>query len=401
MSIKALREQKQELARQAKNLLAESGDKVWSKEDKAKFDGIADQMEAIDAQLETMQRLLEEKVQANFEDAPGHDPKDKKENLHRKTLAKMLRDGPNSLTAEENRSIRNTMSTTTPGQGGYTVASEVAKELIDRLMGYKGMRESADRIVTADGAPLSYPSSDGTSETGEIVAENASASSSDPSFGTVPLNTFKFSSKIITVPFELLQDSTIDIVAMVYKRINDRLGRVMNTNFTVGVGTTAPTGVVTAASVGKQGITGQTLTVIYDDLVDLIDSIDYAYHSGTLKFMFSQTMRRVVRKMKDGQGRPIWTPNYDAGIAGGFSDQLLGYDTQLNNDIPVPAANAKSIAFGDFSKYMIRDAMQLTLFRFDDSKYAEKGQIGFLAWARSGGNLLDTAAIKLYQHSAT
>lgn len=30
-----------------------------------------------------------------------------------------------------------------------------------------------------------------------------------------------------------------------------------------------------------------------------------------------------------------------------------------------------------------------------------KGQVGFLAWARSGSNLLDTAAVSLYQHSAT
>ena len=82
-------------------------------------------------------------------------------------------------------------------------------------------------------------------------------------------------------------------------------------------------------------------------------------------------------------------------------DQLLGFPVHLNNDMAVPAANAKSLAFGCLSRYMIRDAMDVTMFRFDDSAYMKLGQVGFLAWARTGGNLMDTNAVKLYQHSAT
>jgi HK97 family phage major capsid protein len=67
----------------------------------------------------------------------------------------------------------------------------------------------------------------------------------------------------------------------------------------------------------------------------------------------------------------------------------------------VPAANAKTIAFGNFNKYLIRDAMDVTMFRFDDSAYAKLGQVGYLAWARMGGNLLDVNSVKLYAHSAT
>ena len=79
----------------------------------------------------------------------------------------------------------------------------------------------------------------------------------------------------------------------------------------------------------------------------------------------------------------------------------MGYEVEINNYMPVPAANAKSIAFGDLSTYIIRDAMDLTLFKFDDSAFIKKGQFGFLAWARAGGNLPDANGVKLYQHSAT
>lgn len=400
-SIQALREERNALAKQAKNLLAEKGDQKWSVEDKAKFDAMADQIDSIDSQIETTQKILDRTAEDRFDDAKPNIPGAKDKTSGRAVFDKLLRNGPGVLTAEEIMRVRNTMSTGTGSQGGYAVQTEVATELIEALKGYRGMRDVASQITTSQGNPLGYPTSDGTSEVGEWVPENTAATSADPSFGTVPLNAFKASSKIITVPIELLQDSNIDVIALVNKRIRDRIGRVMNTGFTVGSGSGQPYGIVTAASVGKAGATGQTATIIYDDLVDVVDSIDYAYDTGNLKFMISQSLRKVLRKIKDSTGRPVWDANYDAGITDQQPDTLLGYPVVLNNDLAAPAANAKSLAFGDFSRYMIRDVMDITLFRFEDSTYLSKGQIGFLAWARAGGNLLDTSAVKLYQHSAT
>jgi len=45
--------------------------------------------------------------------------------------------------------------------------------------------------------------------------------------------------------------------------------------------------------------------------------------------------------------------------------------------------------------------MDVQMFRFTDSVYTRLGQVGFLAWARMGGTLVDTAAVKAYTHSAT
>jgi HK97 family phage major capsid protein len=400
MSIQALRERLAETTRAAKHLLAEKGSQTWSKEDQAKYDGFMDEAERIQAQVEAHQKVLDIEAGKAFKDAPRAQPGEKTE--ARKGVELFLRKSARELSSEEAIIVRNTMSTSTGSQGGYTVQTEVAKEVIDAMKDFGAMRRDADSITTTNGADLSYPSSDGTSETGEIVSQNSSAANLDMSFGTVPLNTFKFGSKIITIPIELLQDTNIDVLALINKRIRQRIGRLANTKFTKGSGSGEPNGVVTAAGVGKTGTTGQTLTVIYDDFVDLIDSLDAAYlEDGACKFQFGQSIRKVIRKIKDTTGRPIWTPNYDAGIAGGFADELLGYPVSINNDMPVPGANNTSIAFGNFKQYMIRDAMDVTLFRFEDSAFTSKGQVGFLAWARMGGNLLDTNAVKTYQHSAT
>lgn len=403
-SIQALREQRQQLAREARNQLEQKGDRVWNKEDQAAFDKRSDEIEGIDNEISNIERVMALDVEKNHTDVEQfrRKPENMAEAEGRVAFAKLLRHGPSALTSDELQKVRNVTSTGSGSQGGFTVQTDVAKELIDTLKAYGGMRGVASSITTSQGNPIGYPTSDGTSEEGEWIAENAQASSADPNFGTVSLTAFKASTKIITIPFELLQDSSIDIIAMVNKRKRDRLGRTMNKGFTIGTGSGQPNGFVTAAGVGKIGATGSTVTMTWEDLVDLQESIDQAYKdAGTCRFMMHQQTRKVVRKLKDGAGRPIWAEAYENGIKSGIPAQLLGEDVTINNDMAQPGANAKSISYGDFSKYMIRDVLDLILFRFEDSAFASKGQVGFLGWARAGGNLLDANGIKTFQHSAT
>jgi HK97 family phage major capsid protein len=414
MSIQALRERLQASSKAANHILAEKGSQTWTAEDQKAFDDHVAEGERIKSQIAAHEAMIARDREDNFKDADdfriekgAKKPKSEVQSAFETYLRKSFQD----MTPDEMKAVRNTMSTTTGSQGGYTVQSEIASSLVDILKSYGFMRAVASQITTAQGNPLSYPTSDGTTEVGEWIAQNTTATGADPVFGTVPVNVFKASSKIVAVPFELLQDSQIDVQAMVFKRLADRIGRLANVGFTTGGGTTDPNGLVTASSTGKTGTTGQTLTIIYDDLVDLIDSLDVAYlgspasnkamPSAEPGFMTSQTMRRVIRKIKDTAGRPIWAPSYDEGMSASTPDRLLGYPVYLNNDMAVPAANAKSLAFGNFNKYLIRDAMDVTMFRFDDSAYAKLGQVGYLAWARTGGNLLDVNAVKLYAHSAT
>lgn len=400
MTIQQLRERLGALKKEARNLVENKGSATWTKEEQTQFDNMVDEAERIERQIEAHQRLLDNEAEDSFSKLPTKE-KGAKVDPAMAAYENYLRKMSNRLTPQEIEAIRNTMSTTTGSEGGYTVQPIVASTLIEALKDFGAMRRLATPLTTTNGADLSFPSTDGTSEEGEIIAQNQSATDGDVAFGTVPLNTYKFSSKVVAIPIELLQDSNIDVVALVNNRLRERVGRIQNRLFSVGTGTGQPFGITTAATAGKVGTTGQTLTVTYDDLVDLVDSIDPAYQVAGLKFQFAQTVRRVVRKLKDTTGRPIWTPSYDEGMSAKTPDLLLGYPVEINNHMPAPAANAKSISFGDHSKYMVRDAMELTMFRFEDSAYLKKGQVGFLAWARAGGNLTDTNAVKVYQHSAT
>ena len=404
MSIQNLREQR---AAKAKTLNELVNKATWKPEiDQPIYDAGMAEIDELDAKIKRINDLnakvaedaLNESVIVAAERI-GKDKKSKDNELY----AKWLRGGDNALTAEDWSYIRNTMSTTTTTEGGYTVQSNVAATLIDALKAYGGMRSVATVIQTSMGNALSFPTSDGTSEVGEWIAQNTTATGADPSFGTVALNVFKASSKIVAVPFELLQDSQIDIEAFVAGRLATRLGRITNTGFTVGTGSGQPNGIVTAATTGVTAAnsTSQVTSIIYDSIIDLIHSVDPAYRARPCSFMMNDASVKVIRKIKDGQSRPLFVPGYEVGVPGGAPDTLCGYPIIVNQDVAVMAANAKSIIFGDLASYYIRDVMEATLFRFTDSAYTKLGQVGFLAWMRTGGNLIDTSAVRLFVNAAT
>lgn len=403
-SIQALRERIAARAQEVRSIVEKNND-AWKPEHQAAYDAGMAEVEDLKAQVTRLQATLDaDTEQRDNEALAGAAARGAKGAKAGDRLAqiytKFLRQGDKAITAEEWRDVRATMSTTTTTEGGYTVQTEVASRLIDALKAYGGMRSEATILRTAMGNDMSFPTSDGTAETGELIAQNTTATGADPTFGTVSLVTYKFSSKIVAVPFELLQDSEIDIAAFVEKRLTQRIGRVTNTYFTTGTGTSQPRGVVTGATLGKTGTTGQTATVIFDDLVDLVHAVDPEYRKGDCCFMMNDASLKVIRKLKDSQNRPVFLPGYE-GLGGAMGDNLLGYRVCINQDVATMAANAKSILFGDFSNYLIRDVMQPTLFRFEDSAYAKLGQVGFLMWHRAGGNLLDSKAVYYYANSAT
>ncbi|AEC22292.1 phage major capsid protein (plasmid) [Pusillimonas sp. T7-7] len=399
-NLQAERERRNALAKDTRNLLDQNPGATWNDEHQAKYDENTAEIERIDAAISRHQTVLDLTAERDLSDMGGRERDPSATPNAVKLFDKWCRGGDNAITADEWTAIRNTMSTTTDSEGGYTVPETVAGTILDAMKSYGGMRSVADIIRTASGEQMNFPTSDGTSEVGEIIGQNASATDADVSFGTKPLVVYKYSSKVVTVPWELLQDSSSDIEGFVRARLQTRLGRITNTHFTTGTGTNQPTGLITAATVGKTGAVSATPAITYDDLIDLEHSVDPAYRSNA-SWMFHDSMLQLIRKVKDTEGRPIFVPGYEQGNPGGAPDRLLNRNITINQDMAAPLAAAVSVAFGDFSYYKIRDVMAITMFRFTDSAYTKKGQVGFMAWMRSGGNLVDVGgAVKTFKHGA-
>jgi HK97 family phage major capsid protein len=419
--LSALREQRDIKAREAHSINEKyPADKRMEKPDAEKLDAILAEVEGIDGEIARASRVAQlaaanltpEQENEIALNAATKDPgKHGKPGQEAAALRAFLGGGLSALTEEQRRAmvgrvnpdIRAAMSTTTTTEGGYTTALEYMRSLEEAMKQFGGIRAVATTMRTATGTQMQFPTTDATAEEGEIVGQNAAVSSGDTTFGLTTLDVYKYSSKKIALPFELIQDSFIDIEAYIQTLLAIRLGRITSRHYTTGDASGKPRGIVTAAASGKVGTTGQTASVIYDDLVDLEHSVDPAYR-GTpgVGFMMHDSSLKVIRKIKDDQDRPIFVPGYEQGNPGGAPDRLLGRPIYISQEMPTMAANAKSILFGDFKKYIIRDVMDLTMFRMTDSAFTLNGQVGFVAFMRSGGNLVDAGgAVKYYANSAS
>ena len=408
-----LRAQRDAKAKAAHDLNAKTpSDQRMNASDASALDALLAEVEAIDGEIARENRINQVAGDAQAEHEASLHVATRQgggKSTEAEALRAMLKGGFSALTPEQrqavasrqNPDIQAAMSTTTGAEGGFTVATEFSRNLIEAMKATGSVRSVASSIQTATGAQMLFPTTDATAEEGEIVGQNASVTLLETTFGQASMDVYKYSSKSIALPFELLQDSMFDIEAYIQNLLRLRLGRIQDRHHVLGTGTAQPRGVVTAALSGKVGTTGQTTTVIYDDLVDLEHSVDPVYRAAC-RYMLNDASLRTIRKIKDGQGRPIFVPGYETGNPGGAPDRLLGREIVVNQYMPVMAANAKSILFGDFGKYLVRDVMDVTIFRMVDSAYTLKGQVGFVAFARSGANMVDNGgAIRHYTNSAT
>lgn len=415
--IKALRDQRAALAKDARNLLDNNSGDAWNDDVSKQVDEIYAKIDRVDAQIAAHEKQA--KIDGDrTEDESSYE--DKQRRLHNlapeqremaqaydRAFLNWVSGGPSALTREEMDLLRTGVQNVQSGQqangsqGGYLVPTGWGGALLEALKSFGGMRSVATVFSTEGGNPIPWPTVDETGQTGELVAESQAAGSQDVTFGTAQIGAYKWSSKKFAVPFELLQDQGpgIDVEAFIRRAAATRIARIQNTKYTVGTGTNEPQGIVTAAASGRVGSSGQTTTVAYDDLVYLEHSIDPAYRLlPGVGFMFHDTTLRAIKLLKDAQNRPLWVP----GVSTKEPDTILGYRYTINQDVAAMAANAKSILFGKLDEYMIRDVMQVTLFRFDDSAFISLGQIGFLAWARGDGKLVTGGQpVKYYQNSAS
>lgn len=287
---------------------------------------------------------------------------------------------------ETRAALTGAQSTTTTG--GYTVADAMMQGLEESMLAFGGMRQVATILRTATGGPLPIPTTNDTANKGRLLSENTAATETEMTFGQLVLDAYKYSSDYVLASVEFLQDSSINVGDFLGRALGTRIARLQNDHFTTGTGSSQPNGVVTAAGNSSVTFSG-TATVTYDNIVDLIHSVDPSYRTNG-RFMFHDGALKMLKKVKvlqysgDTTGVPLWQPS----LVAGQPDLIHGYPYIVNQSMTTPATGVKSILFGDFSKYIIRDVRDVILLRLDE-RYAEQHSVAFLAFARADGDLLD------------
>jgi HK97 family phage major capsid protein len=427
--MKTLRTKRTGLIEEAKSLyaLADEENRSLSEEESTRFDALMTEAETLKADIERKERLAEE--ERSLEASSGRiigqtrtvlnqvdsairawllEGTDKRANDQqlaamaamglsgRKSMTLDLRDDALRSNEDPYAWATRAQGTTPLAAGGALVAPDFQRELEVALLTFGGLRGAARVIRTATGAELPFPTLNDTNNKGRRLSEHQEHQEQDLEFAQTVLRAHKYSSDVVRVSVELLQDSAINLPAEIGRALGERIGRIQSEEMTrTGTGAAdQPQAIINGASLGVEGASATTVT--YEEVLSLVHSVDPAYRSGA-KFMFNDATLRVLRTLRDDDGTLIWQP----GMVAGAPDRILGYEYVINQDMPDMAAEAISIVFGDLSKYIVRDVREITVVRLDEV-YALHGQVGYLAFARSDGRVLDagTGPIKFFQNAA-
>lgn len=284
---------------------------------------------------------------------------------------------------------------TSATEGGYTIPEGFAGRIVEYMLFNSQLLNWASILRTDTGNTIPFPINDDTANTGELIGEAAdlSAATADLVFSVYNLGAYKFSSKVIKVSSEIMQDNGVNLLDYLAKKLAERVARITNTYYTTGTGSSQPQGYLASSAAERGKVTASTSTFTLAEMVAFQDSIDPAYRNGNKiawamhSNLLSEIKQLSIASATDGG---VWTPSF----RDGEPDRILGKPYFLNNAMSSTSATGdKIMAYGDWSKFNVRIVNNFTLKRFDEL-FAMNDQVGFVGLQRSDSFLENTKAVK-------
>jgi len=323
---------------------------------------------------------------------------------HQKAFAAYLRSGEDDalrgLMLEEKA-----LSTAVSAEGGYLVDPQTADTIKSVLNSSASVRSIA-QVVAVDATSFDVLVDHTDIGTGWASETSSITETSTPMIDRISIPLHELSA-MPKASQRLLDDSAFDIEGWLAERIADKFSRAEATAFISGDGIDKPRGFLDHAAVAESSWAWGSLGYIAtgsdgdfdaaapsDAILDLVYALGAEYRANATFVMNSKTAG-VVRKMKDADGRFLWTD----GLQAGEPARLLGYPVLVAEDMPDIASDANAIAFGDFAAgYTVAERPDLRVLR---DPFSAKPHVLFYATKRVGGDVSDFGAIKLLKFAVS
>lgn len=277
--------------------------------------------------------------------------------------------------------------------GGHTVGTAFYSSLIDHLIEVSGVLMAGPTVlVTERGENLPVPRTTAHSSATSEIAEAAAITESDPAFNQLVLSAYKYG-VLIQVSSELMQDTYVDLMGYLSMQAGRAVGNAFGTRLVTGTGSSQPQGVATAATVGVTGTASVAGAFTADQLIDLYFSVISPYrNTPSCDWLMRDATLGAVRKLKDSQNQYLWQPSLQVGAP----DTLLGKPVFTDPNVAAVGLSARSVLFGDMSRYFVRQVRDIRFERSDDFAFSTD-LITFRCLFRGDGGLADTSgAVKCF-----
>ncbi len=297
------------------------------------------------------------------------------------------------------------LNTQVAGDGGYLVDPQTSDTIRGVLKATASIRQIAN-VVNVEATSFDVLVDHSEMGSGWASETSTLTETSTPQIDRISIPLHELSA-MPKASQRLLDDSAFDIESWLANRIADKFARAEAAAFVAGNGVDKPTGFLTHTKVANSAWAWGSLgyvatgndgdfatTNASDAIVDLVYALEAEYRANASFVMNSKTAG-AVRKMKDADGRFLWSD----GLQAGEPARLMGYPVLVAEDMPDIASGAYALAFGDFKNgYTIAERPDLRVLR---DPFSAKPHVLFYASKRVGGDVSDFAAIKLLKFAAS
>jgi HK97 family phage major capsid protein len=297
------------------------------------------------------------------------------------------------------------LSTAVAADGGYLIDPQTADTIRSMLVSTSSIRSIAN-VVTVDASSFDVLIDRSEVGSGWATEAGPQAETATPTIERISIRLHELSA-MPKASQRLLDDSAFDVEGWLAGKIATRFIRAESAAFINGDGIDKPKGILLPPKVANATWTWGNIgyvpsgaaadfpaTNAADTIVNLVYALSADYRANGTFVMNSKTAG-AVRKMKDADGRFMWSD----GLAAAEPARLMGYPVLICEDMPDIAANAYAIAFGDFaSAYTIAERPDVRVLR---DPFSAKPHVLFYANKRVGGDVTDFAAIKLLKFATT
>jgi len=287
-----------------------------------------------------------------------------------------------------------------PGDGGYAVPREIDARIASELKDISPIRRIAQVVQTGSSGYRKLFATGGAGS-GWVSETAGRPETATPTFEEIaPPSGELYANPAASQA--MLDDAAFDLESWLAREIAGEFARAEGAAFVNGSGVNQPRGFLDAPTsaavdsarpfgtlqyIGTADAAGLGDTIELT-LIDLAHSLKAGHRQGASWLMNSATLAEV-RKLKASDGTFLWQP----GMVEGRPDRLLGYPVVEAEDMPDVAAGAFPIAFGNFKAgYLIAERSATSILR---DPFTNKPFVHFYATKRVGGQVLDSAAIKL------
>lgn len=275
--------------------------------------------------------------------------------------------------------------------GGYLAPPDYVKEIIKAVVLISPMRGIV-KVRPTGMQTVKMPKRTGTAAAQWVGENTVRTETQNPQYGLVEGTTYELTAEVY-VSFADLEDSVFDLEAELNTEFSEQFAVSEGAAVVAGNGVGKPWGFLDPSQNVPTFNSGSAASIadasgVADGVINLFHGVKTAYAQNG-RFLLNRTVLGSVRKLKDTQKRYLWEPS----PALGMPSTILGAPYTEVPDMPLEAANATPIAFGDWKRaYTLIDRLQMAVVR-DPYTKAGQGQVKFVARRRVGGMVVLSEAI--------